>query len=440
MPDTPQTTYTDSLNQDPVDYSTQLQQTQPDYVVYIPNHHTDISDTGNEHFLVFDGPDNRLMAVWTQSTRECNLPEYDPDQHIAFATSDDEGKSWSQPRILAGPAKPGDELMASWAFPMVSRSGRIYVLYNQHIGKYDTYFHHAGYLDGIYSDDAGATWSKPQRIELARSIYDNPDTSIPQEIIVWQRPDRLTSDGKYLVGLTRWVSKEVRYPPPINSWIAVESVVEFLRFDNLDDDPEPGDLKVTHTAKDKDAVRSPYPGHPDLSVTQEPSLVKLPDGRLLCVMRTSAGSPYWTVSADDGVTWSPTQVLREHDGGEPLKHPLSPCPIYDLGGVAAGSGTYMLLIHNHDGHQGKWKPTDTSHHRRPIYKVIGRFDPDATNQPIRFDPPEVFMDHDGVALGPESNPRTDLAMYASSTVRNGQPVLWYPDRKYFLLGRKITRS
>ena len=49
--------------------------------------------------------------------------------------------------------------MASWAFPLVSRSGRIYVLYSQNVGKFDTFPHTTGRLDGIYSDDNGQTWS-----------------------------------------------------------------------------------------------------------------------------------------------------------------------------------------------------------------------------------------------------------------------------------------
>jgi hypothetical protein len=49
----------------------QLHITKPDYVVFVPAV-TDsaVSDTGNEHFLVFDGPDGSLMAVWTQSSVE----------------------------------------------------------------------------------------------------------------------------------------------------------------------------------------------------------------------------------------------------------------------------------------------------------------------------------------------------------------------------------
>ena len=48
------------------------------------------------------------------------------------------------------------------------------------------------------------------------------------------------------------------------------------------------------------------------------------------------------------------------------------------------------------------------------------------------------MDHEGVSLGKPGTPgRQDLALYASFTVRKGKAVLWYPDRKFFLLGRII---
>ena len=34
--------------------------------------------------------------------------------------------------------------------------------------------------------------------------------------------------------------------------------------------------------------------------------------------------------------------------------------------------------------------------------------------------------------------RLDLALYSSFTVRQGKAVLWYPERKFFLLGRVIV--
>ena len=313
-----------------------IQSTKPDFVVFTPQlTGTGVSDSGNEHFLVFDGPDHTLMAVWTQSTHEGAA-----DQHIVFSRSENGGKIWAAPRIIAGPARAGEKLMSSWGFPLVSKSGRIYVLYSQHVGKFDTFPHTTGQLTGIYSDDRGQSWSAPQTVPVARTSRDNPDRSFPANCITWQKPTRLTRDGRYLVGLTRWTSDAVK-KNPTNSWITRDSVVEFLRFENLDEDPEPGHLSITGLAWDKNAITVPCAGHPGIGVVQEPSIVKLPDGRLFCVMRTAAGSPYWTMSGDDGQTWTPARPLRRKDGGEPLRQPLSPCPVFDLGGDAAGSGRYV---------------------------------------------------------------------------------------------------
>ena len=413
----------------------QLRITRPDYVVFVPEV-TDagVNDTGNEHFLVFDGPDGTLMAVWTQSSAEAQ-----PDQHIAFSQSKDEGKAWTKPRIIAGPKTPGAGPIASWAYPLVSKKGRIYVLYSQHAGKHDTYFHATGWLDGIFSDDNGLTWSAPQNIPVPRSINDNPDPTMPPNMLCWQKPLRLGKDGKYFAGFTRWSSFAVK-KNPTKSWISDDSHVEFMRFENVDENPEPKDLQIKWFMANDKALAVPFPGHPEVSVCQEPTVVKLPDGRLFCVMRTSAGSPFWSQSSDSGETWTPPRRLLRKDGGEPLLQPLSPCPMYDLGGNTAGSGRYALFIHNHDGHYQNYKPTDTSFHRRPVYLVPGTFQAGA-DQPVWFDEPKLFMDHDGTSLGkPGTRGRTDLALYSSFTVRKGRPVLWYPDRKFFLLGRVIAKE
>lgn len=413
----------------------QLHITKPDYIVFVPEvKGEEVSDTGNEHFLMFDGPDGSLMTVWTQSSVESA-----PDQHIAFACSGDEGKTWSKPQIIAGPKKVGDGFIASWGYPLVSKKGRIYVLYSQHIGQYDSFYHHTGWLHGIYSDDNCRTWSKPQNVPVARSINDNPDTNMPPNMLCWQKPLRLGKDGKYFSGFTRWTSFAVRKNPS-KSWITADSRVEFMRFENVDANPEPQDLKISWFASNEKALAVAPPGYPEVSACQEPTVVKLPDGRLFCVMRTASGSPYWSVSSDIGETWTQPRPLLRKDGGQPLLHPLSPCPMYDMGGNTAGSGSYALFIHNHDGNYQGYKPTDSSFHRRPIHIVHGKFQPGA-DQPVWFDEPKFFMDHQGVSLGrPGTNGRLDLALYASWTVRNGKSVLWYPERKFFLLGRNITED
>ena len=404
----------------------ELRRTRPDYVVYVPRSDDGSThDTGNEHFLVFDGPDGSLMAVWTQSTYEGQA-----DQRIVFSNSRDEGASWARPRVIAGALPPDKGPMASWGFPMVSRAGRIYVLYSRHAGVNDVFTHTTGWLAGITSDDAGQSWSAEQLVPMRRSKWDNPDPRIPPNIIVWQKPQRL-SEGKYFSGLTRWVSPAVRHPPPVNHWTAHEAVVEFLRFENVDDDPEPSGLEISWLAADDEALRVGFPGHPQVSALQEPSVVALPDDRLFATMRSPRGNPYFTVSSDAGQTWSAPEILRQFDDGPALLHPCSPCPIYQV-----DEGKYLFLHHNHDGHFQQWGPLDSNHHRRPIYAAPGEFRPGA-RQPVWFAEPQLLMDNDGVPLG-YGHGRADLAMYASFTNRGGQRVLWYPDRKFFLLGKKIA--
>jgi len=402
---------------------TELLRTHPDFVVYVPR--GERGETGNEHFLVFRGPDDRLMAVWTQSTAEGM-----PDQHIVFSRSPDQGKSWSPPRRLAGPDPAQGKAMASWGFPLVSRSGRIYVLYSRHIGVNDYGRHTTGLMAGIHSDDAGETWSQEQIVPMPRTRWDHPDPQIPANWIVWQKPLRLAGD-RYLTGFTRWVSPRLAPPAPVDSWIAHAAVVEFMRFENVDRDPQVADLRISFLSGDEQALQVPFPGHPELSVVQEPSLIRLPDGRLFCVMRTSAGSPYWSVSSDLGETWTSPEPLRLRDGGEVIPHPLSPCPMYRIDDTRC-----FLLVHNHDGHFRQWGPTDSNWHRRPVFATRGSYRADA-RQPVWFEPPVFLMDNDGVPLGHGAG-RADLAMYASVTYADDTSILWYPDRKYFLLGRRIS--
>ena len=125
-----------------MDINVELRKTQPDFVVYVPAS-TDGStgDTGNEHFLVFDAPDRSLLALWTQSTFEGRS-----DQHVVLARSGDGGRTWSRPEKIAGADPRTGKGMASWQFPLVSRSGRIYVAYSRHIGINDVFSHTTGWM------------------------------------------------------------------------------------------------------------------------------------------------------------------------------------------------------------------------------------------------------------------------------------------------------
>ena len=405
----------------PDDIDRELARSRPDFVVYVP---TGENDTGNEHFLVREAPDGALMCVWTQSSFEGAC-----DHRIMFARSTDEGRTWSEPRRIAGPTGPDDEtLMASWGFPITSASGRIYALWNQYQAIDDVVHQHTGTMDCCYSDDLGETWSEPQTVPMPRSAYDHPDPSVPSNWIVWQLPIR-DLRGRWFTGFSRWVSKAVRTEPANANWTAAETVVQFMRFLNVDDDPEPRDLQIEWSHSDE-ALRVPHYDCPALSIAQEPSLVRLPDERLFCTMRTMSGYIWYSVSADDGRSWCSPRPLLRRDHGLPVEEPLCCCPIYQL-----ADGRYVLLHHNNDGHFEGSAREETGKNRRPAFIALGEFRPDA-EQPIWFSESRQLMDNDGVGIGPLQ--RLDIGVYPSFTTRGGENVLWHPDRKFFLVGKRIT--
>lgn len=425
---------------EPFDLQSEIMRTNPDCCVYSPES-LDSLDASNQHFLVFDGPNGSLMAIWTSHSVEGS-----GNHHIRFSSSEDQGSTWSESSVIAGSVTVDVENQASWAFPMVSKSGRIYVLYNRSTGvaDWDTssafaneglshgWHYVTGLIEGIYSDDNGQSWSEPQTVEMPRGSLDNPDASIPASWIVWQKPERL-SEGKYYVGYTRWVSPAVRTPKHNASVLSEESVVEFMRFENLDDDPEVASLDISYHAWGEKSLRVPYYNNPVMSCAQEPSIVPLPDGRLMVVIRTMSGYLWYSLSVDQGITWCNPRPLLYKDFGKPILHPLSCSPIYLL-----KNGVYVLFIHNNDMRvEGLPDPEfgDVALNRAPIYSVVGRYD-ENSEQPLVFDEPELFIDNRRAGETIYST----LALYGSHTNSGGRDIFWYPDGKLFLLGKTLNFS
>jgi hypothetical protein len=410
--------------------------THPDFVVYIPRHYDgSMNDSHNEHLLVWQAKPQVFMAVWTQSHGMRKQP---PLNRIMFARSNDGGKTWSPPQRIAGPNSVHDSTpMASWGFPMVSRKGRIYVVFNQNDGTKGWIQMHTGRMAAVFSDDEGATWSQPELIPMPKSPYDDPEGKIAPEWIVWQIPMRDLKGG-YFVGYTRWLSPGRAFYKKVENWTQIESVCEFMRFENIDAHPRPRDLRIRYSAWGEDALRVPYYRDPLLSVAQEPSLVRLPNQDLFCVMRTNSGYIWYSVSRDDGETWCNPRPLLRRDHGTPVLQPVSCCPIYQM-----ADGRYLLLHHNQRG-DIESRPENTHWPRHPAYIAVGEFRPKA-DQPLWFSDSRVLMATDGIGVdgtreSPENRVQTGIGIYTSFTVSGGQNVLWYPDRKCFLLGKRITEA
>ena len=388
-----------------------------DYLVFTPTVPRNIprekmdparrGDRYNDHFQVlWDEGRRRYYAFWTQASWEGA-----GDHHVMFSRSLDMGKTWSEAIVLAGSERRAcRRFQADWQQPMLSKGGRLYCLWNQEVRT-----RKGGWpqrvLAGFYSDDGGDTWCPPD-------VANRPGTESKPWVmplytgwINWQRPLRLAPGGKYFVGSSE------------------SGTTRFWRFENIDDNPEICDISISafpgapkERLKVADVVdKIEYVSDDKRPAIEEASVVKLPDGRLFALMRSSTGHPLWSQSRDGGESWSAPRFLRDAEG-KAYPHPRSPCPIYDWKGPEAGSGIYFSFVHNMFDFNNPKTPYQK---RGPLYLIAGRFDPSG-EQPIKFSPMKLFWSRGG------SN-----AFYTSYTVADGTGVLWFPDTKYRLVGRKI---
>lgn len=401
-------------------YTDEWKRSNPDYVVYLPQVAVG-NDTDNVHLLVTETPGGSLLGVWTRGTYE-----QASNTSAVGARSDDGGETWSEPFVIDGPIEAQGRF-AHYAFPVVSRSGRIYIFYSKIEGTINAAEGLSGNLKVRYSDDDGHTWSPSAGIPFQkREGVDDLDPDVMPSWIAWCKAIR-DAKGRWLQPFSHVVS--YKHPQTGNAFM------DMMRFDNIDEGPEPEDIQITwlpdKPMQSKEGL--------ELKGLFEPCIVLLPDNRLFMVMRTLTGSPWYSVSEDDGATWRDAEPLRHRDRGERIRHPGSPPPLYAL-----EDGRFLLQFHNNDGTMGdgidiaygdrKWTKPNTLN-RRSMFLAVGAFRPTA-HQPIWFSEPKLLACSNGTPAGLQY--RTEMGTYSSLTEHKGERVIWYPDRKHFLLGKKVT--
>lgn len=409
------------------DPDVEWQRSHPDIKVFVPTG-SGYYNADNEHFLVFNAPKSEeLLALWTQSSVEGH-----GDNHLVLARSSD-GENWSLPEYLVGALYGVGGKQASWGFPIVNNKGDIFIFYTKEIDLADNSPQLSGAMGCIVSDDNGNSWSVPKEIVMPRSRYDHPDPSYPKNWIVWQKPIK-DQEGKWIAGYTLWTSNEVVKSE--KNWVNTDSRSYFMRFMNIDECENAEDIEINWYPENDNGLSVENKTYPHLSTAQEPAMVLLPDGKLFCVMRTMTGYVYYSQSSDNGKSWQKPQMLRYSDSGEGVKHPMSPCPLFKL-----EDGKYMLIFHNNDGSRlgydqskKEWRINVANVVRNPTYFTVGEYKANA-RQPIWFkEPVEILNTHD-VAIPPKMT--AEIGTYPSITHFKGKTVLWYPDRKRYLLGKYL---
>jgi hypothetical protein len=407
----------------------------PDLRIYVPS---DIEglDAANQHFLVVKTPAGTLLGFWTTSTFE-NAD----NQRVVCSRSTDRGQTWSPPQEIDGP-NPDDPPrtgLASWQFPVVAPGllpnggHRVYCFYNKNVGVDDARPDTTGALRARYSDDDGITWSEQTYdYPIAGNAISHPDPNVPANWIVYQNIFVTPSEGHVLAPFTRWASNEYDAAVALSlNLLEHWSEVCFLRFENILTEPQPEKLVVTTWPKTAHGLTIPSPYRPGVSVCQEPTVQALSDDRLICVMRSLQGMIYFALSEDDGYTWDEPRPLRYEPGGNALLNPIVPCPLYQL-----QDGRYLLLFYNNDGSaNGGKSPIDAKCNRYPAWVTVGREIPGERDHPLRFGPPKIVASSDGVLI-PYGG--TQVAPYPSLVDDGQERILFYPDRKHYLLGKYLT--
>ncbi len=418
-------------------HAKEWKRTNPDLVIYKPGSPVG-RDALNQHFLVAPTPGGDWLASWC-----CASDEGAPDQRVVVAQSSDRGKTWTKPLIVAGGELDGDGKIASWGFPiMAPKLGRIYMFYAKSIDNGIERVDLNGAMYVKWSDDDGRTWSKEGfNIPIADAEIDGPSPRPTKNWIVWQLP-MITSWGEVMVGYTRWACKmwDTRYkglskvftPSPMMSG---ES--SFFRFDNVLTERDPSKLRTTTLPRGGKGLRCYGGGKPariEYFNLEEPSIVELSDHRLFCVMRNGhTGMIYHSISSDRGETWKSPRPLLYRPGGSPVHCCYCSCPIYKM-----HDGRYLLVFYNNDGTaNGSWPVVDWRRNRTPAYLSVAHEGTDDPDCPLIFGPPKMFATSDCISTGTPGN-RCDVASYPSFVDDGKDRILFYPDRKHFLLGRYLT--
>ncbi len=222
-------------------------------------------------------PKGRIWAVWVSGGDS-------EDGYFVAATSDDDGRTWSRPRLVIDPTEAANGLKrrtlvgVPWTDPL----GRLWLFFDQSVG---------------YFDGRGGSWY---------SICENPDSDSP----AWSAPRRIwhgatlnkpvvLSNGEWLLPVSLWtrdwIRSEMKVKPETEKFPGFSEL-----FHNLDD------MRMAHWFVSSDQGRT-WTRRGGVAAEgrrfDEHMLVELKDGRLWMLNRTYDGIVE-AFSSDFGKTWT----------------------------------------------------------------------------------------------------------------------------------------
>lgn len=283
--------------------------------------------------------DQPYMVVASNGAWVCTLTtgrglEGQSGQHVVSTFSKDQGKTWSEPVDI----EPASGPEASWATPLITPSGRIYVFYTYNGDnvvtlpnsdkrvRSDTH----GWYVFRYSDDDGATWSAQRfRIPIRVTDVDRGNPWHGEVCHFWGIDKPKIKEGKVYFAFTK-----------LGKFFMQEGEGWVVEASNILTERDPDKLVFRLLPDGEKGIRNPALG----SVQEEFNLVPLAKSDLFCVFRLETGTPGQSYSRDNGVTWSLPGPMTYGPGARPLKTPRA-CPKLFM----TSEGKYLFWFHNFGG-------------------------------------------------------------------------------------------
>jgi sialidase-1 len=244
------------------------------------------------------------------------------------------------------------------------KGGRILFVYSHYTGK-STSDHAPAYLAGRYSDDKGKTWTQEDQLIVDREgemnvmsvsllrlqngniamfyLKKNSETDcIPlmrissDEAKTWSAPQPCISDKKGYFVLNN------------NRVIQLKNgrlLLAVAMHTSLDGKWQNKATLYSYSSDDSGKTWQSSAAIPNTTatITQEPGLVELKDGRIMMLIRTNSGVQQLSYSRDKGATWS-------HIEPSQINSPVSPASIARI----PSTGDLLLVWNNNSVKEQGW--------------------------------------------------------------------------------------
>lgn len=156
-------------------------------------------------------------------------------QHVVSTTSKDRGRTWSKPVDI----EPSNGPEASWATPLVTPAGRVYVFYDYNGDGVDSLRGKPARADMLgwyvyrYSDDGGLSWSDDRyRVPVRETACDRTNDWSGKVQIFWGISKPIITDGSAIFAFTK-----------LGKHLLDNGEGWFFRCDNILTETEPDNLR-----------------------------------------------------------------------------------------------------------------------------------------------------------------------------------------------------